>query len=167
LETRPHNAKNLDFIFVLEISSYNNQTRLSSIKVALQKLLDTTSSSNYGDFSPRFAFAFYLITANHNQLVVTKFKKFYSHEDIDTLFDKAVNYAVPSDHYTSTNSLRYITVLRSLQVLSNLTGDKPSALSIESNKMITLNFRKNSEKHLIIFLDLFEKQKQDEFQANY
>lgn len=161
LETHPHNARNLDFIFVLEISYYLNQTRLSFIKEALQKLFDTTHNSNYGDFSPRFAFAFYPIAASHNQLVATKFKNLYFHEDVDTLFNKVVSYAGQLDHLNksiSTNSLRYITVLRSLQALSRLTNDKPSALSIESNKMVTLDYRKNSEKHLIIFLDLFEKQ---------
>ena len=159
--TTPHDTRNLDFIFILEISYYLNHTRFSLVKETLQKLIDTTHSNNYGDISAQYAFVFYPLGISHSLIAAAEFKSFYSHEDVDTIFNKLVNYSRHLDQLNntvSTDSLRHITVLKSLQALSSITDDMPSALSIEKNK-ITLNYRKNADKHLVVFLDLFEKQK--------
>ena len=161
LKRLPYDVRNFDFVFVLEISYFVNQTRLLFVKETLHKLIDTTHNKNYGDINPQFAFVFYPITSNQSQLVATEFKKFYSHDEVDSLFKKLVDYAEHLEQFNasvSTNSLRHLTVLRSLEALADLTNDKPSAfLSIEGNQ-IAINYRENSEKHLVIFLDLFEKQ---------
>ena len=160
-ERLPYNARKFDFIFALEISYYYNQTRLSFIKDTLQKLMNTTHGSNYGDLSPQFAFLFYPITTNQGTIVATEFKNFYSHENTDTIFNKIVSYTRQLSQFNksvSTNSLRYITVMRSLQMLWDVAEGNLSAITVEGNK-VTLNSRKDSEKHLIIFLDLFENQK--------
>ena len=156
-----YDVRNFDYIFVLEISYFVNQTRLLFVKETLHKLIDTTHNKNYGDINSEFAFVFYPIASNKSQLVATEFKKFYSRDEVDSIFDKLVDYAGYLEQFNglvSTNSLRHLTVLRSLEALADLTNDKPSALSIIGNQ-ITLNYRENSEKHLMIFLDLFEKQK--------
>ena len=162
LETFPRDTRNFDFIFMLEISYYLNHTKFSFVKETLQKLIETTHINNYGDVSVQYAFVFYPLGASSSQiLAATKFKSFYSREDVDTIFNKVVNYSRHLDQFNnsvSTNSLRHTTVLRSLQGLSDLIDDKPSTLSIENNNVM-LNYRKDTEKHLVIFLDLFEKQK--------
>ena len=160
LKKLTYNARNFDFIFAVEISYHLNQTKLLFVKEILQKLMDVTHTDNYGDFSPQFAFVFYPIVTSHSEMIATEFKKFYSHNEIDMIFNKVVNYCKDLEQLyesISTNSLRHISVLRSLQTLSHLTDDRLSALSTENIK-ITLDFRKNSERHVVIFQDLFERQ---------
>ena len=160
-EPIPSYARNADFVFILEISYYLNHTKFLFVKEILQKLLDTTHRNNYGDISPRYAFVFYPLGANQSYIIATKFNNFYSHVDIDIVFDKAGNYSKHLDQFNdsfSTTSLRHITVLKSLEALAELTNDKPIGLSIENNKII-LEYRRRANKHLVFFLDLFEKQK--------
>ena len=169
LETVQYDARNLDFIFILEISYYLNHTKFAFVKETLQKLIDTTHNNNYGDISVQYAFVFYPLGASQSQIIATGFKRFYSYaEDVNTIFNMAVNYSRNLDQFNnsiSTNSLRHITVLRSLQALLNLTDDKPSGTSIDNNT-ITLNYRKSTDKHLVVFLDLFEKQKKPRFEQS-
>ena len=157
----PYDVRNLDFIFVLEISYCVNQTRLLFVKETLQKLMETTHNKSYGDINPRFTFVFYPITSNWSELVAAEFKKFYSRDEVDSIFNKLMDYAGHLEQFNksvSTNSLRHLTVLRGLEALAELTNGKPNALSFIGDK-ITLNYRESSEKHLVIFLDLFEKRK--------
>ena len=160
-EAIPRDARNADFIFVLEISSYLNHTKFLFVKEVLQKLLETTHRNNYGDISPRYAFVFYPLGANQSHIIATEFKNFYSPLHVDTVFDNVANYSrhlVQFNDSISTSSLRYIAVLKSLEALSELTNDKPIGFSIENNRII-LDYRKKANKHLVLFLDLFEKQK--------
>ena len=152
--------RNFEFVFLLEISKHINQTKLSLLKEVLTQLIATTCTSNYGDFSAKFSLAFYYISSSNNDIAVTDFKRFYSREQLNSIIDKAANYSwIKGTTSLNTNSLRFLTVLRSLQALSELTNVKPVVLSIDSGKAATLNFSEDSEKHFILFTDLFTRRK--------
>jgi len=152
--------RNFEFVFLIGISKYTNQTKISLVKEILSQLIAATCTSNYGDFSAKFSLAFYYISTSSNEIVVTDFRKFYSSEQLNSIIGKAVNYSwIKGSTLLSTNSLRFLTVFRSLQVLSELTNVKPVVMSINNGKETILNFSQNSEKHFILFTDLFARRK--------
>ena len=160
LDSIQSSERNFEFVFILEIAEHTNQTKISFVKEILNHLIAATYTSNYGDFSTKCALVFYYVSMSDNQIVSTDFRTFYTSKELNYLIDKATNYSwIIGTTPLSTNSLRYVTVVKSLQVLSELTNGDPVVTSIDSGKEATLNFNENSEKHFVLFTDLFAQKK--------